>query len=318
MEWSTRVTDKLKITYPIIQGGLAHLAYAELAAAVSNAGGLGQITAMSMESPMEVKSEIQKIKTMTDKPFGVNFAIGQHSRPYKEYVEAAIEEGVPVISVTGGNPAPILERLEGTEIVKLVLVASKRQAVKAEQLGADIVMVVGQEGGGHLGKGDVGTFVLIPQVVDAVSIPVVASGGVGDGRGLMAALSFGAEGVEMGTRFIATKECVHASDAYKSALIAGDENGTVVIKRTLGAPARVILNDWTSAILDREKENAGYEGLKDLISGEANRKFAQEGNTAEGFAWAGQVMGLIKDIPTVDELMSRMILEAESIRRKWS
>ncbi|KQU60517.1 nitronate monooxygenase [Rossellomorea marisflavi] len=318
MEWSTRVTDKLKITYPIIQGGLAHLAYAELAAAVSNAGGLGQITAMSMESPMEVKSEIQKIKTMTDKPFGVNFAIGQHGRPYKEYVEAAIEEGVPVISVTGGNPAPILERLEGTEIVKLVLVASKRQAVKAEQLGADIVMVVGQEGGGHLGKGDVGTFVLIPQVVDAVSIPVVASGGVGDGRGLMAALSFGAEGVEMGTRFIATKECVHASDAYKSALIAGDENGTVVIKRTLGAPARVILNDWTSAILDREKENAGYEGLKDLISGEANRKFAQEGNTAEGFAWAGQVMGLIKDIPTVDELMSRMILEAESIRRKWS
>jgi NAD(P)H-dependent flavin oxidoreductase YrpB (nitropropane dioxygenase family) len=267
---------------------------------------------------MEVKSEIQKIKTMTDKPFGVNFAIGQHGRPYKEYVEAAIEEGVPVISVTGGNPAPILERLEGTEIVKLVLVASKRQAVKAEQLGADIVMVVGQEGGGHLGKGDVGTFVLIPQVVDAVSIPVVASGGVGDGRGLMAALSFGAEGVEMGTRFIATKECVHASDAYKSALIAGDENGTVVIKRTLGAPARVILNDWTSAILDREKENAGYEGLKDLISGEANRKFAQEGNTAEGFAWAGQVMGLIKDIPTVDELMSRMILEAESIRRKWS
>lgn len=318
MEWSTRVTDKLKITYPIIQGGLAHLAYAELAAAVSNAGGLGQITAMSMESPMEVKREIQKIKTMTDKPFGVNFAIGQHGRPYKEYVEAAIEEEVPVISVTGGNPAPILERLEGTEIVKLVLVASKRQAVKAEQLGADIVMVVGQEGGGHLGKGDVGTFVLIPQVVDAVSIPVVASGGVGDGRGLMAALSFGAEGVEMGTRFIATKECVHASDAYKSALIAGDENGTVVIKRTLGAPARVILNDWTLAILDREKENAGYEGLKDFISGEANRKFAQEGKTAEGFAWAGQVMGLIKDIPTVDELMSSMILEGESIRRKWS
>ncbi|MCM2590371.1 nitronate monooxygenase family protein [Rossellomorea marisflavi] len=318
MEWSTRVTDKLKITYPIIQGGLAHLAYAELAAEVSNAGGLGQITAMSMESPMEVKREIQKIKTMTDKPFGVNFAIGQHGRPYKEYVEAAIEEEVPVISVTGGNPAPILERLERTEIVKLVLVASKRQAVKAEQLGADIVMVVGQEGGGHLGKGDVGTFVLIPQVVDAVSIPVVASGGVGDGRGLMAALSFGAEGVEMGTRFIATKECVHASDAYKSALIAGDENGTVVIKRTLGAPARVILNDWTSAILDREKENAGYEGLKDFISGEANRKFAQEGKTAEGFAWAGQVMGLIKDIPTVDELMSRMILEGESIRRKWS
>ncbi|KMK96657.1 NAD(P)H-dependent flavin oxidoreductase [Rossellomorea marisflavi] len=318
MKWSTRVTEKLGITYPIIQGGLAHLAYAELAAAVSNAGGLGQVTAMSMESPLEVKREIQKIKTMTEKPFGVNFAIGQHGRPYREYVEAAIEEGVPAISVTGGNPAPILQMLEGTGIIKLVLVASKRQAVKAEELGADIVMVVGQEGGGHLGKEDVGTFVLIPQVVDAVSIPVVASGGVGDGRGLMAALSFGAEGIEMGTRFIATKECVHASDAYKSALIAGDENGTVVIKRTLGAPARVISNDWTSAILDREARNAGYEGLKDYISGEANRKFVHDGKTTEGFAWAGQVMGMIKDIPTVDELMSRMILEGESIRTKWS
>ncbi len=318
MKWSTRVTEKLGITYPIIQGGLAHLAYAELAAAVSNAGGLGQVTAMSMESPLEVKREIQKIKTMTEKPFGVNFAIGQHGRPYREYVEAAIEEGVPAISVTGGNPAPILQMLEGTGIIKLVLVASKRQAVKAEELGADIVMVVGQEGGGHLGKEDVGTFVLIPQVVDAVSIPVVASGGVGDGRGLMAALSFGAEGIEMGTRFIATKECVHASDAYKSALIAGDENGTVVIKRTLGAPARVISNDWTSAILDLEARNAGYEGLKDYISGEANRKFVHDGKTTEGFAWAGQVMGMIKDIPTVDELMSRMILEGESIRTKWS
>lgn len=318
MKWSTRVTEKLGITYPIIQGGLAHLAYAELAAAVSNAGGLGQVTAMSMESPLEVKREIQKIKTMTEKPFGVNFAIGQHGRPYREYVEAAIEEGVPAISVTGGNPAPILQMLEGAGIIKLVLVASKRQAVKAEELGADIVMVVGQEGGGHLGKEDVGTFVLIPQVVDAVSIPVVASGGVGDGRGLMAALSFGAEGIEMGTRFIATKECVHASDAYKSALIAGDENGTVVIKRTLGAPARVISNDWTSAILDREARNAGYEGLKDYISGEANRKFVHHGKTTEGFAWAGQVMGMIKDIPTVDELMSRMILEGESIRTKWS
>ncbi|WP_445509840.1 NAD(P)H-dependent flavin oxidoreductase [Rossellomorea marisflavi] len=318
MKWSTRVTEKLGITYPIIQGGLAHLAYAELAAAVSNAGGLGQVTAMSMESPLEVKREIQKIKTMTEKPFGVNFAIGQHGRPYREYVEAAIEEGVPAISVTGGNPAPILQMLAGTGIIKLVLVASKRQAVKAEELGADIVMVVGQEGGGHLGKEDVGTFVLIPQVVDAVSIPVVASGGVGDGRGLMAALSFGAEGIEMGTRFIATKECVHASDAYKSALIAGDENGTVVIKRTLGAPARVISNDWTSAILDREARNAGYEGLKDYISGEANRKFVHDGKTTEGFAWAGQVMGMIKDIPTVDELMSRMILEGESIRTKWS
>ncbi len=317
MNWKTRITDLLKIEYPIIQGGLAHLAYSNLAAAVSNAGGLGQITAMSIKDPEELRGEIQRVKKLTEKPFGVNFAIGQHGRPFQEHVQVAIEEEVPVVSVTGGNPTPLFEQLRDVDIKKLVLVAAKRQAIKAEQLGADAVMVVGQEGGGHLGKDDIGTFVLIPQVVNAVSIPVIASGGIGDGRGLMAALSLGAEGIEMGTRFIATKECVHASDSYKQALIQGNENDTVIIKRSLGAPARAISNNWTEQILDLEKNGTGYEEMKEYISGEANQRYI-EGKLEEGFGWAGQIMGLIQDIPSVDELFKRMILEGETIRQKWS
>ncbi|MBY6050518.1 nitronate monooxygenase family protein [Cytobacillus firmus] len=318
MNWNTRVTELLKIKYPIIQGGLAHLAYSDLAAAVSNAGGLGQVTAMSLSSPEKLRNEIQKVKKLTDMPFGVNFAIGQHGRPFSDYLDIAIEEEVPVISMTGGNPAPIFDQLKGVNVKKLVLVAAKRQAVKAEELGADAVMVVGQEGGGHLGRDDIGTFILVPQVADAVSIPVIASGGIGDGRGLMAALSLGAEGIEMGTRFVATKECVHASELYKNRLVEGTENDTVVIKRTLGAPARVIANPWSDKILEIEKQNGGYEQLKDYISGNANKKYIYEGKDQEGFAWAGQVMGLIKDIPTVEELFERIISEGETIRGKWT
>jgi NADH:quinone reductase (non-electrogenic) len=318
MRLQTKITSMLNIDYPIIQGGLAHLAYSELAAAVSNAGGLGQITAMSLENPEQLRTEIQKVKNKTTKPFGVNFAIGQHGRPFEKFLEVAIDEQVPVISMTGGNPAPLFKQLNGVNTKKLVLVAAKRQAQKAEELGADAVMVVGQEGGGHLGKNDIGTFVLIPQVVDSVKIPVIASGGIGDGRGLMAALSLGAEGIEMGTRFIATKECVHASDSYKQKLIEGTENDTVVIKRTLGAPARAIINPWTEKILQLEAQNADYEQLKNYISGKANKKFIYDGNFEEGFAWAGQVMGMINDVPTVDELIGRIMLEANEIRQKWT
>ncbi|WP_033829353.1 NAD(P)H-dependent flavin oxidoreductase [Bacillus andreraoultii] len=317
MNWETRVTEILNIQYPIVQGGLAHLAYSELAAAVSNAGGLGQITAMSLPSPNDLREEIHKVKSMTSRPFGVNFAIGQHGRPYSKFLQVAIDENVPVVSVTGGNPSPFFEQLQGTNIRRLVLVASRRQAQKAEELGADAVMVVGQEGGGHLGRDDVSTMVLIPQVVDSVSIPVIASGGIGDGRGLMAAFSLGAEGIEMGTRFIATKECVHAHENYKNALISGDETDTVVIKRSLGAPARAIRNRWTEKILEIESSGPTYDDLKEYISGQANKKFIYEGNLNDGFAWAGQVMGLINDIPSVEELIERIIKEAEEIRNKW-
>lgn len=318
MNWQTRVTDLLQIQYPIVQGGLAYLAYADLAAAVSNAGGLGQITAMSLESPQALRHEIRKVRSMTDNPFGVNFAIGEHGRSFEHMLNVAIEENVPVISMTGGNPSPIFKQLEGTTIKKLVLVAAVRQAQKAEELGADAVMVVDQEGGGHLGRDDIGTMVLVPKVVDAVSIPVIASGGIGDGRGLMAALALGAEGIEMGTRFIATKECVHASELYKQAIISGSETGTTVIKRSIGAPARAITNPWTDKIHQIESKTPTYEALKSFISGEANKQFIYEGRNEEGFGWAGQVIGLIDDVPTVSELFTRMLTQAQSIRVKWN
>lgn len=317
MNWNTRVTELLQVKYPIIQGGLAYLAYADLAAAVSNAGGLGQITAMSLRDPDLLREEIHKVRTLTDKPFGVNFAIGMHGKGYEEMVRVAVEEEVPVVTMTGGNPAPIFDLLAGTNIKKLVLVAARRQAQKAEQLGADAVMVVGQEGGGHLGRDDVGTMVLVPQVVDSVKIPVIASGGIGDGRGWMAAHALGAEGIEMGTRFIATKECVDASEAYKEALLASTEADTTIIKRSIGAPARALRNEFTEKILEIEEKTPTYEALREYISGTANKRFIYDGDRNQGFGWAGQVTGMIHDIPTVEDLINRMVAEAESIRLKW-
>lgn len=313
MRFHTRVTELLKIKYPIIQGGLAHLAYADLAAAVSNAGGLGQITAMSLPTPEALRSEIQKVRTLTHKPFGVNFAIGQYRRPFTDMVQVAIDEQVPVVSITGGNPQPVLEMIKGEPIKTLVLVAAKRQAMKAEELGADAVMVVGQEGGGHIGRQDTGTIVLTPDIVDNVSIPVIASGGIVDGRGLMAALSLGAEGIEMGTRFIATKECIHAHEVYKQAILDADDQSTVVIKRSIGAPARALKNEWTEKILMIEQSHGTYEALKDYISGTANKRYIHEGKVEEGFGWAGQGAARIQNIPTVQQLFQSIIDEAKDV-----
>ncbi len=307
----TRVTEIFGIQYPIVQGGLAYLAYAELAAAVSNAGGLGQITAATLHTPERLREEINKVRSLTKKPFGVNFAISQHDGNYQDMLQVAIEEKVPAISITGGNPTPVFEKLRGHDIRTLVLVSGVRQAQKAEELGADAVMAVGQEGGGHLGREDIGTMVLIPRVVDSISIPVLASGGIGDGRGLLAAFSLGAEGIEMGTRFIATKECVHANDKYKEAILEAKETDTVIIKRTLGAPGRVLKNDYSLDIIEREQNGETYEDLKDIISGKANCRYIYDGNEGEGFAWAGQVVGLIKNVPTVQELFDEMMLTAE-------
>ncbi|MBT2281708.1 nitronate monooxygenase (plasmid) [Priestia megaterium] len=312
----TRITEIFGIQYPIIQGGLAYLAYAELASAVSNAGGLGQITAATLGTPEKLREEIRKVRKLTDKPFGVNFAIARHDGNYKDLLEVAIEEKVPTISITGGNPQPVFERIKGENIKTLVLVSGVRQAQKAEELGADAIMAVGQEGGGHLGRDDIGTMVLIPRVVESVSIPVLASGGIGDGRGLLAAFALGAEGVEMGTRFIATQECVHANNVYKKALVNAKETDTVIIKKTLGTPGRVLRSEYTRDIIEREQHGATYEDLKNVVSGEANCRYIYEGNEQEGFGWAGQVAGLIKDIPTVQELFDEMVSTAEQGKQR--
>ncbi|GGH74281.1 enoyl-[acyl-carrier protein] reductase II [Pullulanibacillus pueri] len=315
----TRLTELLDINIPIIQGGLAYLANADLAAAVSNAGALGQLTAMTCESPEVLLHEIQNLKTLTRATFGVNFAIGQHGRPYEDYLEVAIKEKVPVITVTGGNPTPVIKALKEShsEAKILILVSSVRQALKAEALGADAVMAVGFEGGGHLGREETTSLVLIPAIVDAVNIPVVASGGFSDGRSLMAALALGAEGIEMGTRFIATKECTLAHEVYKQKLLEAHATDTTIIKRTLGAPARALKNQWIDEILEMESQGGTYEELKHHISGKANRRMIYEGDDASGFGWAGQVVEHLHDIPTVAALMERIQREATCISKKW-
>ena len=312
----TRITELFDIEYPIIQGGLAYLANAVLAAAVSNAGGLGQITATSLDSAEALRKEINKVRTLSDKPFGVNFAISRFSENYMHLLDVAIELEVPVISITGGDPSPVFEKIKGTGIKTMVLVADVRQAQKAEALGVDAVIAVGQEGGGHLGRTDTGTFVLIPRVVDSVSIPVIASGGIGDGRGLVAALALGADGIEMGTRFIATKECVLASQGYKDDLVKAQETDTVVIKRTLKTPGRVLSSVFANKILELEAQGYDYQALKDYVSGETNKKYINTGDSTLGYGWAGQVVGLIDDSPSVQELFNRMMIQVNDFYNK--
>ncbi|RED55155.1 NAD(P)H-dependent flavin oxidoreductase [Cohnella lupini] len=314
MNWKTRITELLHIEYPIIQGGLAYLGYAELAAAVSNAGGLGQITAMSLPNASMLRQEIYRTRTLTDKPFGVNLALGMHGNDFEDRLKVLVEEKVPAVSISGGDPTMILNRLATIGMKTLVLVSSRRQARKAEQLGASAVIVVGNEGGGHLGRDGVGTMVLVPSVVDAVRIPVIAAGGIGDGRGWMAAHALGAEGILMGTRFIATQECVNASDSYKSALVRSSESDTAIIKESIGFPARVLRNAFAEHILETESNTPDYEALRHHISGEANKRWIHDGLEEEGFGWAGQVTGLIHDVPSVSELIKRMVNEAETIQ----
>lgn len=308
----TRLCDSLGIQYPIIQGGLLHLALADLCAAVSEAGGLGQITAASLADPEALRAEIRKVRAKTAKPFGVNLAMG--FRTLESYIDVALEEGVRVVSITGGNPEPYMKYIDARVpgVKKIVLVAGVRAAQKAEALGADAVIAVGYDGGGHLGRDDVGTMALVPRVVDSVKIPVVASGGIMDGRGLMAALALGAEGIEMGTRFIAVQECP-AHEAYKQLLLDAKENETVIMERSIGRPARVLKTGGANRVLEAEARGATLEELLPMISGKVNARAAIEGNLDEGFLYAGQGVGLIQDLPTVAELFDRILAEARSV-----
>ena len=315
----TRVTQLFGVRYPIVQGGLAHLAYSGLAAAVSEAGGLGQIGNACFETPDELRADIRRLKALTHQPYGVNFPLGH--RPIDAFLDVALEEGAPVISITAGNPEATLRRIQQSGVSPLprtmVLVAGTRAARKAEDLGADAVIAVGYEGGGHLGRDDVGTLVLVPRIVETVRIPVLASGGIADGRGLAAALALGAEGIELGTRFIAVAECI-AHQHYKEALVNAGETDTALIEKSIGRPARVLRGALVERLLEIEAglERRGAsreEALQEIlpyILGEVNKVAAIEGRLDEGFIWAGQVAGLIHDIPTARELIERTVREA--------
>jgi enoyl-[acyl-carrier protein] reductase II len=309
----TSVTRLLEIDVPIVQGGLAHLAFAGLCAAVSNAGGLGQISAVTIPGGVDgLRAEIRAVRALTDRPFAVNFAISSR-RDIMDLVETALAEDVRIMSFTAGNPEPFLKRLEGTGVKSLVLVAGVRQAQKVEELGGSAVIAVGYDGGGHLGRDDIGTMVLVPRILESVSIPVLASGGIGNGRGLAAALAMGAGGIEMGTRFVATVECT-AHDNYKQALVAARETDTRIIERSLGTPGRVLQGVVGDRIIEREAADDRDEVIR-LISGKVNQRGAIDGMLDEGWVWSGQVAGLIHDVPTVQQLLDRMVSEAEELIR---
>lgn len=305
----TRLCDVLGIRYPVIQGGLAYLALAELCAAVAEAGGLGQITAATFPDEATLRAEIRKTKSLTAKPFAVNLAMGY--RTLESYIDVALEEGVRHVSITGGNPEPYMryidERVPGVK--KVILVAGIRAAQKAESLGADAVIAVGYDGGGHLGRDDIGTMALVPRVVDSVKIPVVASGGIMDARGLVAALALGAEGVEMGTRFVASEEAV-AHAHYKQALVGAVPTDTMLIKRSLGMPGRVLHSAYAERIVAAEAAGAPKEEIVALIAGRANARGTDDGDLEGSYVWAGQSVGLIDGIEPAGAIIARMAAEA--------
>jgi enoyl-[acyl-carrier protein] reductase II len=311
----TRVTEALGIRYPIVQGGLARVATAELAAAVSNAGGLGQIATAGIGAdrsgglctPEELRAEIRRCKALTDKPFGVNYPLGRN--PVEALLDVALEEGVAVIALTAGNPAPHMARCKAGGAKVLVLTAGPELAKKAEAAGADMVATVGYEGGGHLGRGDETTLVMVPRVVAAVRIPVLASGGIATGAGLLAALALGAEGVEMGTRFVATTEArAHAN--YKAALAAAQPEDTVIFKRSLGTPGRVLASPHVSAVLAAEARGAPKEEVVPMILGGVNALGTDAGELDRAFVWAGQCVGLIGAVEPAGAVIRRMVEEA--------
>ena len=312
----TRITDLFGIQHPIIQGGMHYVGFADLAAAVSNAGGLGVITALTQKTPELLAREIARCREMTDKPFGVNltFLPAFVEPPYPEYIDAIIAGGVRIVETAGRNPVKYLPRLKEAGIKVIHKCTSVRHSLKAEEIGCDAVSVDGFECGGHPGEDDVPNFILLPLAAEALKIPFVASGGMADGRSLVAALSLGAEGINMGTRFIATREApVH--EKVKQAIVAASELDTRLVMRPLRNTERVLHNAAVDEILRIEKEKGAALEIKDIIQQVAGvyPRIMLEGDMDAG-AWScGMVAGLIHDIPTCQELIGRIMREADEI-----
>jgi NAD(P)H-dependent flavin oxidoreductase YrpB (nitropropane dioxygenase family) len=315
----TRITELFGIRHPIIQGGMHYVGLAELAAAVSNAGGLGIITGLTQPTPDDLAREIQRCRAMTDKPFGVNLTFLPAVKPpdYPGYVRVIVEQGIRVVETAGNNPQKWLPELHKAGIKIIHKCTSVRHAKKAESIGCDAVSVDGFECGGHPGEDDVPNMILLPRAADELRIPFVASGGMADGRSLIAALALGADGMNMGTRFIATKEApVH--DHVKEAIVAATELDTRLIMRPLRNTERVLNNAGVERLLEKERTLGASLKFEDIIPEVAGvyPRVMREGQVDAG-AWScGMVAGLIHDIPTVKELVDRIMAEAEALVRK--
>lgn len=319
MPFRTRITDLLGIRHPIVQGGMAGVGVAELAAAVSDAGGLGILTALTQPTPAALRDEIERCRAMTAKPFGVNLTVFPtiNAPDYAAYARTIVESGV-TIAETAGTPAvsEVWDILRSAGVTIIHKCTSVRHALSAERKGVDAISIDGFECAGHPGEDDIPGLILIPAAADKVKIPILASGGFGDGRGLVAALSLGADGINMGTRFCATVEArVHPN--LKQAYIDNDERGTTLIFRSLKNTARVGRSAVSEEVVRRlSLPGAVFADVAELVSGKQGRRVLEEGDLSAGIYWAGMVQGLIHDIPTVEALIDRIVAEAETIFRE--
>jgi nitronate monooxygenase len=310
----TRITELFGIEHPIVQGGMHFVGLAEMAAAVSNAGGLGIITGLTQRTPDDLGKEIRRCREMTDKPFGVNLTFLPSINPpdYPGYIRAIIDNGVKIVETAGNNPQKYMPDLKAAGVKVIHKCTSVRHSLKAEAVGCDAISVDGFECGGHPGEDDVPNFILLPRAAEELKIPFVASGGVANGKQLAAALALGAEGINMGTRFMCTKESpIHEN--VKRQIVENDERATDLIFRTMHNTSRVARNDISRQVVELERSGAKFEDVRELVAGTRGRVVYETGDPDHGIWSAGQVQGLIHDIPSCAELISRIVSEAEAI-----
>jgi len=311
----TRITSLLGIDYPIVQGGMMWVGRAELASAVSNAGGLGILTALTQPDPDALAAEIARCRRMTAKPFGVNLTMlpSVNPPPYERYLDVVIRERVRVLETAGNVPEAYIAKAKAAGVIVIHKCTTVRHAIAAERRGVDVISIDGFECAGHPGSEDVGGLVLIPAAANKVTIPLIASGGIGDGRGLAAALVLGADGVNMGTRFCATQEApIHEN--IKQMMVDKTENDTSLILRTLNNTGRCLKNAISDEVITLEHREGGvdFKDIAHLVAGARGRKTLESGDTEDGLVWGGQVVGLIHDIPSCHELLQRMVIEARA------
>jgi NAD(P)H-dependent flavin oxidoreductase YrpB (nitropropane dioxygenase family) len=310
----TRFTELFGVEHPIAQGGMMWVGTAELVSAVANAGALGFLTALTQPTPEALAREIARTRDMTDKPFGVNLTIlpSINPPPYAEYRRAIIESGIKIVETAGYKPQEHVDEFKAHGIKIIHKCTAVRHALSAERMGVDAISIDGFECAGHPGEDDVPGLVLIPAAADKVKIPMLASGGFGDGRGLVAALALGADGINMGTRFCATREApIH--EAFKQAMVAGDERNTDIIFRTYRNSARVARNAISQQVLANEAAGKPFEEIAHLVKGARGREGLVSGDLDHGVWTAGLIQALIHDVPTAGELIDRIIREAEEI-----
>ncbi|MBY8824345.1 NAD(P)H-dependent flavin oxidoreductase [Sphingomonas colocasiae] len=317
MALKTKLTELLEIEHPIVQGGMQWVGRAEMAAAVSNAGGLGLVTALTQPTPDHLRREIDRCRSMTDKPFGVNLTIlpTVTPPPYEEYRRAIIDSGIKVVETAGSRPQEHVAAFKEAGIIVLHKCTSVRHALSAERMGVDVISIDGFECAGHPGEDDVPGLILIPAAGDQLKVPMIASGGFADGRGLAAALALGAEGINMGTRFCATVEApIH--DAVKQLLVDNDERATNLIFRKFHNTGRVARTSVSDKVVEiSARAGAVFEDIQPYVSGAKGRVALETGDLDAGLVWAGQSQGLIRDIPTCKELIDRIVIDAETIIR---